>query len=210
MSPRIVGGLLACALTSAACGPTPPPQPLAPVERDLVVLAPDPESGEVGGLTVTTPAGAATLDSANESTTVLRGAAPGAVAVLDEAEVQRVFGPALAVLPAAARHLNFYFEIGTDQLTAESKALVAEVIALVKARPAPEVSVTGHTDTTGAAATNAALGLQRAAVIRDLLIQAGLDGSLIDVVSHGESNLLVPTPDNTAEARNRRVEITVR
>jgi len=210
MNRRGIGGLLACTLLSAACGPTPPPQPPAPVERDLVVLAPDPESGEVGGLTVTTPAGAATLDSANESTTVLRGAAPGAVAVLDDAEIQRVFGQALAVLPPGARHFNFYFETGTDQLTPESKALVTEVIALVKARSAPEVSATGHTDTTGAPATNAALGLQRATVIRDLLIQAGLDSGLIDVVSHGESNLLVPTPDNTAEARNRRVEITVR
>jgi outer membrane protein OmpA-like peptidoglycan-associated protein len=32
----------------------------------------------------------------------------------------------------------------------------------------------------------------------------------VDVASHGETNLLVPTPDDTAEAKNRRVEVTVR
>jgi len=30
------------------------------------------------------------------------------------------------------------------------------------------------------------------------------------VESHGKRNLLVPTPDETPEPRNRRVEITIR
>jgi outer membrane protein OmpA-like peptidoglycan-associated protein len=70
--------------------------------------------------------------------------------------------------------------------------------------------VIGHTDTTGDTTSNAALGLRRATLIRDLLIQAGLDGTVIEVRSHGESDTVVPTPDNTAEARNRRVEVTIR
>jgi hypothetical protein len=34
--------------------------------------------------------------------------------------------------------------------------------------------------------------------------------SLVDVRSHGEADLLVPTSDNTYERRNRRVEVAVR
>ena len=37
-----------------------------------------------------------------------------------------------------------------------------------------------------------------------------LDASAINVTSHGEATLLVPTADDVSEARNRRVEITVR
>ena len=37
-----------------------------------------------------------------------------------------------------------------------------------------------------------------------------LDRDLIEVRSHGETELLVPTPDNTDEPRNRRVEVKVR
>ena len=37
-----------------------------------------------------------------------------------------------------------------------------------------------------------------------------LEASSISVESHGEKNLLVATPDNTAEPRNRRVEVTIR
>jgi outer membrane protein OmpA-like peptidoglycan-associated protein len=43
-----------------------------------------------------------------------------------------------------------------------------------------------------------------------LLVAAGLDETAIVVVSHGEAQLLIPTPDNTYEPRNRRVLITVR
>jgi outer membrane protein OmpA-like peptidoglycan-associated protein len=130
--------------------------------------------------------------------------------VLDEAEVQRVFGPALAVIPEAPRQFNLYFELGSETLTSESKALAAEVVEAVRTRTAPDVTVIGHTDTTDSAANNAALGLRRANLIRGLLLESGLDPSVVEVASHGESDLLVPTPDNTAEPKNRRVEVSIR
>jgi outer membrane protein OmpA-like peptidoglycan-associated protein len=209
MTPR--RAVLAFALIGAAgCGPTPPLQTAEPAPRDLVALVPDPESGAVGRLAVTTPAGSVELTQARESTTVRSGGAPGAIVVLTDADIQRLFGPALAVQPPAAVRFNLYFQTGGDQLTLESRAMVADVIAGARGRVAPDVTVIGHTDTTGDAAPNTALGLRRATLIRDLLIQAGLDGSVVDVRSHGESDPVVPTPNNTAEARNRRVEVTIR
>ena len=197
-------------VVAVGCGPTPPPQEPEPKPRDLVVLAPGPETGEVGRLVVSTPAGSVELTRVRESTLVPSGAAPGAVVVLSEDEIQRVFGAALAVMPAATQHFNLYFEVGSDQLTPSSQAIVAEVTAQVRGRVAIDVTVIGHTDTTGDTASNTALGLRRATLIRDLLIQAGLDGAVVDVRSHGESDPVVPTADNTAEARNRRVEVTIR
>jgi len=210
MSPRHCLSALFAVAVAAGCGPTPRLQTAEPPPRDLVVLAPEPESGAVGRLVVTTPAGAIELAQARESTTVSAGGAPGAVVVLAEAEIQRLFGPALAVQPPAAVRFNLYFQTGGDQLTPESRAMVADVIAGMRGRVAPDVTVIGHTDTTGDAGANTALGLSRATLIRDLLIQAGLDGAVVDVRSHGESDPVVATPDNTAEARNRRVEVTIR
>ncbi len=80
----------------------------------------------------------------------------------------------------------------------------------MKQRPLPEVVVTGHTDTTGSSVSNFELGLKRAATVRGLLVDAGLVSSAIEVASHGEAVLLVSTPDNTYEPRNRRVDITIR
>jgi adhesin transport system outer membrane protein len=70
--------------------------------------------------------------------------------------------------------------------------------------------VVGHSDTQGAAQANEALALQRAGAIAEQLRQLGLQGTTIVVESHGERNLLVATPDDTPEPRNRRVEITLR
>lgn len=201
---------LVATIALAACAPTPPPQAPAPPQGDLVVLVANPDDGTVGSVVVSNQAGSVELVEAGQGTRVPSGQSPSAPVVLDEAEVNQVFGQALAVVPPAARHFNLYFEVGSDQLTAESTALAAEVVLVVAARVAPDVTVIGHTDTTDTASNNIALGLRRAALIRDLLVQAGLDRALVEVSSHGESDLLVPTADDTPEPKNRRVEVSVR
>lgn len=201
--------LLAAAGLAAACAPAPRPQPPAP-PTDLVALAADPDTGAVGAATVSAGGTNVALESAGMATTIVAGQAPTSPAVLPPDELQRIFGDALGALPPPARRYLLYFESGSDTLTPESKTLVSEILATVQARTRPDVSVIGHTDTTGAAAANVTLGLRRAELVRDLLVTAGLDAALVEVASHGEANPVVTTPDNTAEARNRRVEVTVR
>ena len=208
MNGRRAAVLLLVPVTLAASCARSTPQPPTPPARDLVVLAPDPESGAVGRLVVSTPDGSVTLAEARASTTVTAGAAPSAPTVLDADTVARIFGDALSVQPAAPRRFQLYFEIGGDTLTPESRALVGEVIAAVRGWVAPEVSVIGHTDTTGTAASNLTLGLRRAELLRSLLVDAGLDPSLVDALSHGEGDLLVP-PRTTSPGRNRRVRVTI-
>ena len=116
----------------------------------------------------------------------------------------------LSHLPQPVQHFNLYFLFESDELTETSRAVLPTVLSAVRDRPSPEVTVIGHTDTTGDAKGNYELGLKRASAVRALLIAAGLDPSLVEVASHGEADLLIPTPDGTVEPRNRRVEITIR
>lgn len=176
----------------------------------LVALLPDADDGTVGRAFVSTTSGMAELQSARASTSVVGNGAPGAVAPLSEADVQTLFGSALSTMPRRAHQFTLYFEFESDELTAESRALVPQVLQAVKDYPFPDVEVIGHTDTTGTAASNVDLGLRRATLVRRLLLDAGLEGSIVDATSHGEADLLVPTPDETREPRNRRVEISVR
>ena len=117
---------------------------------------------------------------------------------------------ALAALPPPLRHFTLYFRFESDELTDESRALLRDVLSTVKATMVPEVVVIGHTDTIGRPSANFRLGMRRALSVRDLLVKAGLAASAIEVTSHGEADLLVKTPDETPEPRNRRVEIAVR
>ena len=80
----------------------------------------------------------------------------------------------------------------------------------MKDHAAREVVVIGHTDSAGASNRNYTLGLSRARVVRNILVSIGLESSIIQVISHGEADKLVPTADEIIEPRNRRVEIMVR
>jgi len=175
----------------------------------LVVLLPDTDSGTVGRIVVSNPSGSTELFTAWASTRVTAGRAPS-VKVLSESEVKRRFGEIIATLPPPPRHFTLPFRFDSEELTDEGEKLVQDVLQAVKNQPVPDVVVVGHTDTTGTPQSNSELGLRRANAVRSLLVEAGLSASAIEVRSHGEAELLVKTADGVFEARNRRVEITVR
>ena len=197
------------AVVFSACGQPRVRTPERPGDT-MVALLPDPDTGAVGKAVVSNASGTADLDTARASTRVTGNRPPGDVTTLGEAEAKTLFGDLLSALPPPPHHFTLYFQFESDALTAESEALVPEVLQAVKDFPFADVVVIGHTDTTGAAVANVELGLRRANVVQKLLLDAGLDGSMVEVTSHGETDLLVPTADDTFEPRNRRVEISVR
>jgi peptidoglycan-associated lipoprotein len=200
-------GLVAAA-AAVACGPRRPAMPSPPPE--LLVLLPDPEGGALGRATVTSASATVDLVGEREATEVVGNRPPTRPVAIDEARLQRVFGDVLSALPPAPVSFNLYFQFDSDQPTDAARALVPEILRLVKERPVPDVVAIGHTDTTGTGASNVQLGLRRATRVRELLIGAGLDAALITVTSVGEAEPLVQTPDETMEPRNRRVEVAIR
>ena len=206
---RLLAPVAALAVASVACSTRPRTTPDS-TKRDQIVLLPDPDTGSVGRATVSNTAGTVELSGARASTIVSRNTAPTPAKPLSESDARQLFASALSTLPPAPQQFMLNFQFDSDELTPDSRALLPRVLQAVKGRPFPEVLVIGHTDTIGTAAGNIALGLKRAEMIRKLLVDTGLNGSLIEVVSHGEADLLVPTADGVRQPRNRRVEITVR
>jgi outer membrane protein OmpA-like peptidoglycan-associated protein len=202
--PILAGALL------AACGPKPVVTAPARPGQALVALLPDADTGMTGRAIVSSTVGTADLDRERASTLATTDHGPGPVKTLSQADVDQLFGDALAALPPPPAHYTLYFKFESDELTEESRALIDEILQAVRGRTAPEVAIVGHTDTMGAAAANVELGLKRAMMVRARLVEAGLDPATIEVTSHGEGDPLVRTPDDTAEPRNRRVEISVK
>lgn len=125
-------------------------------------------------------------------------------------EVQERFSAALAARPAPPRSYVLYFQEGGNALTPESQADFARVRVETVERSAAEVMVIGHTDRVGSVSANDALSLKRAEAVRSLLVEAGIPAEQLEVAGRGEREPLVPTADEVAEAKNRRVEINVR
>ena len=192
-----------CSSRKKAAGPQLPGQA-------MVALLPDPDTNVTGKAFVSNPGGRVDLLAPRDVTTVTERTAPQTVTTLTPAQVRDLFGDALDALPPAQRHFTLFFRFDSEALTDESRAIAPAIVKAVRERAVPDVLIVGHTDTTGSRGGNFALGLRRANTVRNLLREDGLPIASIDVVSHGESELLVPTADGVFEARNRRVEITVR
>jgi outer membrane protein OmpA-like peptidoglycan-associated protein len=179
-----------------------------PLRDDLYVLMPD-EAGKSGALTVESGGQRAVLDRPYASARVI---APGRVATgaLTEQEARQAFGAALEAQPARPTSFVLYFLEGRDELTPDSRQLLGRIVDEIARRPAPEIVVIGHTDRVGAVPYNDTLSLRRAERVRDELVQVGIAADRIRVEGRGEREPLVPTADEAAEPRNRRVEINVR
>ena len=110
----------------------------------------------------------------------------------------------------AAAALALPFQSGSAALTPEAEKILE---ALGRALNSSELAryrfrIEGHTDTTGEAPTNLALSERRAATVREHLVaRHGIAAARLEALGLGETQLLVQTPDATAEPRNRRVQI---
>jgi OmpA-OmpF porin, OOP family len=111
---------------------------------------------------------------------------------------------------APSVNLTVQFAKGSADLTAAAMQTLNE---LGKALNEPALAayrfrIEGHTDTVGSADYNKQLSDRRAAAVVDYLATTfKVDRNRMEPVGMGEQGLLVPTPDQTGEPRNRRVAV---
>ena len=150
---------------------------------------------------------------ANEA---LASAASGASLVVATARMDSKFAarkrspPVISTCTGADTTTRSNTSAGGTALTAESQVRLIETRDEALRRSGAELVVIGHTDTVGSQSSNDALSLRRAQQVRNLYIQSGFPAARIEAVGRGERELAVPTPDETDEPRNRRVEILLR
>ena len=175
-----------------------------------VVLVPDPD-GKVGQVSLTTDGGTTLLSQANESTEAAKAdAPPSAKQVMSEKEINALFGATLANEPTPPKRYRLYFATGTANLTEDALSEIPKIAATVRERQSCDLSVIGHSDRVGDNASNKSISLQRAENVATVLKEQGLDGGCMDIRYYGENDPAVPTADNVAEERNRRVEVEIR
>jgi peptidoglycan-associated lipoprotein len=103
------------------------------------------------------------------------------------------------------------FKAGVAELSDEAKAALDQMVAQVKSQKAAIwVEIEGHTDSTGPAAYNEQLGLQRAeAVKRYLYEKHQVPLHKMNAISFGEEKPVGENRTRTGRAQNRRVVVKV-
>jgi outer membrane protein OmpA-like peptidoglycan-associated protein len=195
---RLILTLIACTFI-AGCAP-----------KSTFVLLPDP-NGQVGKIIVTHSHGTHTLNQARQSVVIKsKNRSPGDVKTMDETEIRSVFGKALDIQPLPPANFLLYFKSESVQPKPESESEIPKIMHAIRERHSMDISVNGYTDRKGEDDYNDKLSYERAKRVEKMLITEGVDPSLITTTSHGKNNPLIPTRDNLAEPRNRRVEVIVR
>ncbi|MGN6715998.1 MAG: OmpA family protein [Candidatus Binatia bacterium] len=195
---RLVLLALAAALFVSGCA----------TANTFVVLLPE-EGGAASAVTVGNDSRRAVLDKPYSTAAVdTRGGIETKTITAEEAN--RTFAEALAAQPPPPLSFTLYFETNSLEVTPSSRSVLDALLAEVGKRQAVEVQVTGHTDRVGSEADNDRLSLQRAEAVRAMLIQRGINSNFLRGFGRGYRVPLIPTPDEQAEPRKRRVDVIVR
>ena len=123
--------------------------------------------------------------------------------------------PPAAPSPAVARaapsvNLSVQFRTNSAELTPAALRTLDELGRALSSQDLAgfRFRIEGHTDTVGSRDANRALSERRAAAVVDYLAgKFNLDRGRMQPVGMGEDSPLVPTPSQTPEPRNRRVQV---
>ncbi len=101
------------------------------------------------------------------------------------------------------------FATGSAQITPQSAPLLDQLGQAVEACNV-DITVEGHTDSTGSASLNDGLSLSRANAVRDALIVRGIPAARIVAEGYGASRPVASNETQDGRNQNRRIEFRVR
>lgn len=177
---RLLGlALVFGAMTLAACGSEPPPEPPpAPMST-----GPDPDS----------------LRAYEDSVRAAREAEARAAA-----EREAAVANARQILEQ-----RVHFEYDQSRITAEAEGILRQKVGILRASPQVRIRLEGHADERGSVEYNQALGNRRAQSVLDFFVTAGLPASNFQTTSFGEERPIAMGSNEAAWAQNRRVEFVI-
>ncbi len=118
-----------------------------------------------------------------------------------KAETLKVFDQALK---------GIQFETSKAIIKPTSYGILDDVAKIMKENPTYNLDINGHTDAQGDDAKNMALSQERAASVRQYLIDKGISASRMESYGFGETQPKASNDTAAGRAENRRVEFKVR
>lgn len=101
------------------------------------------------------------------------------------------------------------FAVGRADIKPNFRAVLDTFATSLVNNPRSNVTIIGHTDSSGTDAVNNPLSLNRAASVRDYLSTRGVSSSRVAIEGRGSREPLVANDTAANKAKNRRVEIFV-
>jgi len=104
---------------------------------------------------------------------------------------------------------NIFFELEAYKLKDESATELNKIIQFMESNPFLVVEIGGHTDNSGSKNYNLDLSEQRAASVKNALVQRGLKSNRIQIRGYGMSEPLNSNSSEEERSINRRTELKI-
>ncbi|MBL7788406.1 MAG: PorV/PorQ family protein [Chitinophagales bacterium] len=101
------------------------------------------------------------------------------------------------------------FKPGTDSLNRSGKRAITNVVNVLKDNPNLKIKIEAHTDNGKYALSNQELSEKMAKVVKDMLVQQGIDASRITVEALGDSKPKETNDSDIGRKNNRRIELKI-
>ena len=117
--------------------------------------------------------------------------------------------PARMTVPKTFVCDRVHFAPGTARFTPEAGRAVEELSTILKAYPAVDVRLDGHTADVGSAKESAKLSRDQAAAVQETLIRSGISATRVTTAGYGHEYPLASNETETGRAKNQRLEVVV-
>lgn len=101
-----------------------------------------------------------------------------------------------------------YFSYDSSEITPEMKAIIDKHMNFLLKHSDIKVILEGHTDERGANSYNVVLGEKRAQAVKDIIIEAGVPDTQIEIISYGELKPLGSGGNESSWSKDRRAVFT--
>ena len=83
------------------------------------------------------------------------------------------------------------------------------MLAIINEFPKANFAIRGYTDTTGSVSGNLKLSTLRAHVVKDYLVENGIDAARLTAAGFGQESPIASNKTRAGRIQNRRVEVKV-
>ena len=101
------------------------------------------------------------------------------------------------------------FKVGSSNLSQTAMTDIEKLAVTLKEYPETDITIEGHTDSSGSEATNLKLSQDRAKAVHDHMVAQGISASRLNTVGYGETQPIATNDTKEGKMQNRRVELEV-
>jgi len=102
------------------------------------------------------------------------------------------------------------FDVGSAAIKPQLRAVLDPFVSSLQGDPSAQITIVGHTDSTGSDALNNKLSIERADSVRDYIVTRGVAAGRVATAGRGDREPIADNNTDAGRAKNRRVEIFLR